>query len=137
MGKLALLSEYQNEWVLPAGLFGQAQAFGGFNAVLVCLVGGTLAAGCFVAWRVFAPQPHTGPKAMFHALCRAHALNRGARKALHTLARHHNLKHPGRLFLEQELFDAVRGSSELARIGAQLTKVREQLFNCEKAPRLQ
>ncbi len=71
---------------------------------------------------------YSSPRGLFRALCRAHELARGERRLLKRLARHHQLSHPARLFLEIERFDPGVLGPELQAHAEQFAALRDRLF---------
>lgn len=104
--------------------------FGATHLVVVTLIAASLAA---LYWylrygRIGADARYNNPRALFHALCRAHALDRGSRRLLDQLARQQRLVDPARLFLEPERFEAANLGPTLKSQQARFAALRERLF---------
>lgn len=68
------------------------------------------------------------PWPLFRDLCKAHELNRPQRRLMKQLARHHQLTHPGLLFVEGSRFEPAGLSAELLDRSEELRAIRERLF---------
>jgi hypothetical protein len=68
------------------------------------------------------------PKKLFKALCRAHRLDRSARRALTKLAAAAHIAQPATLFVSPEAFDAHLATLKRASQIALYKQLREQLF---------
>ena len=66
--------------------------------------------------------------ALFQGLCRAHGLDRGARRLLKQIARHHRLSQPARLFTEPKWLAPANLGGSLHRRLPQVTALRTRLF---------
>jgi hypothetical protein len=71
---------------------------------------------------------YDGPKRLFLALCRAHALSWGERWWLWRLARSQRLRDPARLFLEPERFLPANLPLGLRMHASRLAAIAERLF---------
>jgi hypothetical protein len=70
----------------------------------------------------------TNPHALFHALSKAHGIDRRGRRLLGKMVRWYRLKQPAQLFVEPERFELSRLSPELQREGAAITALSKRLF---------
>jgi hypothetical protein len=96
-----------------------------------------LAAAGWAGWQRLQQYRGRGihhPRRLFISLCRAHALDRNHQRLLSDLAQFHQLKHPGSLFLQPELFDSLKLGSAFEPHRAALEKLRQQLFTMESLP---
>jgi hypothetical protein len=71
---------------------------------------------------------YNSPRALFRALCKAHALDRSSRLLLKQIARAQNLSVPARLFLEPDRFDSAMLTSDMRPQRDAVAALRKRLF---------
>ncbi len=101
--------------------------------MLLAIVVAVAAAGCFLT-RIARRERHrrtNSPRGLFQELCRAHQLDRQSRNLLLRLAKHQELSHPARLFVDPERFAPDRLPTLLPAQAQRLARLREQLFSEE------
>ena len=69
------------------------------------------------------------PQKLFRDICRLHELDRKSRKLLTQLARHQDLEHPARLFLEPARFNPENVGAELGQHQREFDTLRGRLFS--------
>lgn len=94
-------------------------------------------AGGYALNRLLARQesnrPSNSPRALFRALCRAHALNHQQCQLLRQLARHFRLAHPALVFTDLKLYEPQRLNPTLRSQLAALHALRDRLFKPDAA----
>ena len=68
------------------------------------------------------------PRGLFQELCQAHQLDRQSRNLLWQLAKHQELSHPARVFLDPERFEPGQLPELLPTQVQRLANLRQQLF---------
>ena len=109
------------------------------NQLLLLLLVVAVVAAVILAVRMFnsyREKPCYHPRGLFRELSRAHGLTREQHRLLRELAEGLELEHPGRLFLEADLFDRLYQIERFApwQSGARREKanaLRERLFGGE------
>ncbi len=70
---------------------------------------------------------------LFRSLCRAHELDRAARRLLQQIARAQGLNPPARIFLEPACFELARANPELEHRQGEIQRLARQLFAASEA----
>jgi len=100
-------------------------------AIWFCIVLGILAAiACLsrLVARQDKRQLFNSPRALFRNLCRAHALDRPARRLLRQMSRYQKLSQPARLFLEPARFEPENLSPAQQSQFSAVLALRDHLF---------
>jgi hypothetical protein len=124
------------EFPLAAGNLGAAsrradQADAGEAWVYLAVAGGMIALVCLAVWLVsrwYSRRHHNSHRRLFQGLCRTHGLDRRARGLLKQVARHHQLRQPGRLFTEPKWLNPAELRGALRRRAAEVAALRSRLF---------
>jgi hypothetical protein len=96
-----------------------------FVAALVIAVFGVVAS---VLARQDKRRLYNSPRALFHALCKAHGLDRASRTLLMQMARAQKLPLPARLFLEPDRFEPAMLAPEMRTQREAIAALRKRLF---------
>jgi hypothetical protein len=102
------------------------------DTLLALLIAVAVVAGLWAASRLLGlrrrRRGYHNPWQLFRDLCKAHQLNWSDRWLLRRVARHQNLRDPGRLFLESERWEEQALGPAFALEFARLRALREQIF---------
>ena len=85
----------------------------------------------YLLHRLFHRWRYNSHPALFCGLCRLHGLDRGARRLLKQVVEHYRLAQPARLFTEPQWLDPARLRGPLQARAAELTALRERLFDLD------
>ena len=84
--------------------------------------------GVYFGTRVAHRRRHNSHGSLLHSLCRVHGLDRGTRRLLKQVARHHKLAHPARVFTEPQWLDPARLRGAMRRQASRVAAVHDRLF---------
>jgi len=118
-----------------AGRYRAGRADTGEMLVWLLIAGGTIAAVCvllYVVNRLLHRWRYNSHPALFYGLCKVHGLDGNARRLLRQVARSHNLRWPGRLFVEPKWLEPANLGGTLRARAAELVALRERLFRRAK-----
>lgn len=117
---------------LGSGFRGRAAQFHASDLIAVIAVVVAIGVGLYFLSRWMQrneqPQRTNNPRGLFRELCRAHELDRTTRRLLQQIARHQQLSHAARLFLEPERFEPANLSPDLRARQSEVAALRERLF---------
>lgn len=118
-----------------ASRYRASRADAGEVLVWLLIAVGAIAAVCVLLYavnRMVHRWRYNSHPALFYGLCKVHGLDGNARNLLKQVARLHNLRWPGRLFIDPKWLDPANQGGSLRARAAELAALRERLFRHAK-----
>lgn len=136
LGHLLPLADATRWRSMGSGFRGSRARFDPADIIAGILLVAAAAGGVYLLSRLVSRQEahrrHYSPRALFRSLCRAHELDRHARRLLASLVRSQRLRHPARVFVEPHRFEPDALSPQLRQRAAELRALRDRLFQTEE-----
>lgn len=89
--------------------------------------------GIYFGTRMTQRRRYNSHGSLFAGLCRLHGLDRGTRRLLKQVARHHRLRYPARVFTEPRWLDPASLPAGLRDESRRVAALRNRLFSKSEA----